>query len=57
MPEIERLGESIALIDSSFVERDWTPEWAIHECVQKADLQPVSIVTADRLAVDVKMPC
>lgn len=28
---------------------------AIHECVHKADLQPISTVTADRLAVDEKM--
>ena len=29
MPEIERLCESIAWIDSSFVERDRTTRWAI----------------------------
>ena len=87
MPKIERLSESIAWIDLSFVERRRTPEWAIevgirchlagmslrdasqfldelgvqrshvaiHKWVHKADLQPVSTVTADQLAVDEKM--
>ena len=87
MPKIERLSESIAWIDLSFVERNRTPEWAIqvgirchlagmslrdasqfldelgvqrshvaiHEWVHKANLQPISTVTADQLAVDEKM--
>jgi len=87
MPEIERLSESIAWIDLSFVERRRTPEWAIqvgirchvaglslrdasqfldelgvdrshvaiHDCVHKAELNPISTVTADQLAVDEKM--
>jgi transposase-like protein len=87
MPEFDRLSESIAWIDLSFVERDRTPEWAIqvgirchlagmslrdasqfldelgvqrshvaiHEWVHSADLQPISTVTADQLAVDEKM--
>ena len=87
MPKIERLSESTAWIDLSFVERRRTPEWAIqvgirchlagmslrdasqfldelgvdrshvaiHEWVHKADLQPISTVTADQLAVDEKM--
>ena len=87
MPKIERLSESIARIDLSFVERNRTPEWAIHvgiRChlagmslrdasrfleelgvqrshvaihgwVHKAELQPMSTVTADQLAVDEKM--
>jgi transposase-like protein len=87
MAEIDRLSESIAWIDLSFVERDRTPEWAIqvgirchlagmslrdasqfldelgvnrshvaiHEWVHSADLQPISTVTADQLAVDEKM--
>lgn len=29
MAEIDRLIKRIAWIDLSFVERDWTPEWAI----------------------------
>jgi transposase-like protein len=87
MTEIERLSESIAWIDLSFVERERTPEWAIevgirchlagmslrdasqhldelgvdrshvaiHKWVHNADLQPLSTVTADQLAVDEKM--
>ncbi|MEF8975897.1 MAG: IS6 family transposase [Halapricum sp.] len=87
MPKIERLSESIAWVDVSFVERRRTPEWAIevgiryhlaglslrdasqfldelgvdrshvaiHEWVHKADLQPISTVSADQLAVDEKM--
>jgi transposase-like protein len=87
MPKIERLSESIAWIDLSFVERQRTPDWAIqvgirchlagmslrnvsnfldelgvdrshvaiHDWVHKADLQPISTVTSDQLAVDEKM--
>ena len=87
MLDLERLGDSIAWIDLSFVERERTPEWAIqvgirchlagmslrdaskfldelgvqrshvaiHDWVHKADLQPISTVTADQLAVDEKM--
>ena len=87
MPKIERLSESIAWIDLSFVEPQGTSDWAIqvgirchlagmsfryasnfldelgvdrshvaiHDWVHKADLQPISTVTADQLAVDEKM--
>ena len=87
MPKIERLSDSIAWIDLSFVERRRTPEWAmevgirchlagmsqrdaskfldelgvqrshvaIHDWVHRANLQPISMVTADQLAVDEKM--
>ena len=87
MPEIERLTDSIAWIDLSFVERRRTPEWAIqvgirchlagmslrdasqhleilgvdrshvaiHDWVHKAELQPISTVTEDQIAVDEKM--
>jgi len=87
MAEIERLSQSIAWIDLSFVERQRTLKWAVqvgirchvvgmslrnasqfldelgvershvalHDWVHKADLQPISTVTADQLAVDEKM--
>jgi len=87
MPEIERLTDSIAWIDLSFMERRRTPEWAIqvgirchlagmslrdasqhletlgvdrshvaiHDWVHKAELQPISTVTEDQIAVDEKM--
>ena len=87
MLDHERLSDAIAWIDLSFVERNRTPEWAIHvdtrchlsvislqnaskfleglgvnrghvavyEWVHKAELQPISTVTADQLAVDGKM--
>ena len=87
MAEFDRLSGSITWIDLSFVERERTPEWAIHvgirchlagislryasrflekfgvkrshvtihEWVHKAELQPMSTVTADQLAVDEKM--
>jgi len=79
MLDLERLSDSIAWIDLSFVERERTPEWAIqvgirchlagmsfrytstfleelgvqrshvaiHDWVHKAELQPVSTITAD----------
>ena len=87
MLNLERLSDSITWIDLSFVERRWTPDWAIqvsirchlagmslrdasqfldelgvqrshvtvHEWVHKADIQPISTVTADQLAADEKM--
>ena len=87
MPEFDRLNGYIEWIDLSFVERQRTPEWAIHvgiRChlagismrnssqfldelgvqrshvaihnwVHTADLQPISTVSADQLAVDEKV--
>jgi putative transposase len=87
MLNLERLSDSIAWIDLSFVERDRTPRWAIqvgirchlggmslrdasqfleelgvqrshvaiHNWVQKAELQPISTVSSDQLAVDEKV--
>ena len=34
MPEIERLGDAIAWIDLSFVERERTPSWAIYKAIR-----------------------